>query len=364
MLLIIRILIRNRKSKYMGRIKGVPGEVSIAGEKARELITKSKGVSQMAMARKLLNDNPLLIKDVEHARALIRWHVGRMKSNGRLNPDPVPFTSHFTRENPYGLPPSHEELRAPFILPKVNNNILVLSDLHIPYHSIDALNVAIKYGLENKVNTIFINGDLLDCHQLSKYEKDPKKRSTVQELTAGKEFLQTLRKLFPKAQMYYHLGNHDIRYERFLNIHKLMFQDLFGDSGMMDLETRLELIKTKVTLIGDKQITHCGITGKLALHHGHYLFRGATSPVSPAKTILDKMSMSMICGHTHKISEYTKTDGRGDILTAWSSGSLAELLPDYAPMANNYAHGFAHARIKDSGDFVVRNFRIKNGKIL
>jgi len=332
------------------------GKRTVIGDVAIEYLKNFPNHSKLALARMMAKENPSIFKDVETARSVIRQRTGAMgERQKRYTKDIVEHSSGHSRENPFGFPASHEEKREPYILPKANNNILIISDLHIPYHTIEAVNCAIKYGLDNKVNTIFINGDLMDFYMFSRFEKDPRKRSAKDEIEAGKEFLATLRRLFPNAGIYYHLGNHDTRYEKWLMSHP----EVFGDP-YFELETRLELIKQRIHLIGDKQITKAG---KLSIHHGHYIFRSATSPVSPARTILLKAKKSMICGHTHKISEATGIDLDGDIITTWSSGSLCELTPDYTPMCNDYSHGFAHAIIKEDS-FTLKNFRIHRGKIL
>jgi hypothetical protein len=128
-----------------------------------------------------------------------------------------------------------------------------------------------------------------------------------------------------------------------------------------ELSNRLGFPRLNIKEVGDKQITKAG---KLNIMHGHTIFRGAYSPVSPARTIYMKTKMSSVCGHTHKISETTETDLAGSIVTCWSTGCLCELSPDYFPHGNNYGHGFAHAIIGGNGDFSVKNFRIYNGKIL
>lgn len=323
-----------------------------------EYLGKYKNLSKKAISRIIYKENPLLFSDAENVRTFIRYHtraLGNEFRNRNIN-DKVEHITEFSRENPYGLPKSYYEERKPFILPKVENNILILSDLHIPYHDIPSLNCAINYGKDNNINTIFINGDLLDFHGLSRFMKDPRKRNVKEEMDAAIEFLTALRRIFPKASIYYHYGNHDSRYEHWLMAHP----EIFGDP-YYELQNRLGLNNIKIKTIDDKTITKAG---KLSLHHGHYIFRGSTSPVSPARTMLLKAKQSMICGHTHKISEATAINLDGEMYSCWSSGSLCELTPDYTPMCNDYAHGFCHAVINDSGYFTVRNFRIQNGKIL
>lgn len=339
------------------------GQLKLQGKLAREICLKFPDASSNSLAKALYEQNPLLYGNVKNARNCVTYHRkerGANKNKGYEIKDPILTTKTHTRENPYGIPQSHEVVRTPYILPKINNNILIISDLHIPYHTTDALECALRYGSDNNVNTIFINGDLLDCYQLSKYETDPKKRSTSNEIEAGKTFLAGLRKAFPTAGIYYHLGNHDLRYELFMIRNKAILEKMFGDADM-SLETRLDMINQRIIMIGDKQVTKAG---KLSITHGHYIFRGASSPVSPARTMLMKAKQSMVCGHTHKISEATAMNLDGDIYTCFSTGSLCELLPDYTPMCNDYSHGFAHAIIHADNSFTIKNFRIHKGKIL
>jgi metallophosphoesterase superfamily enzyme len=99
---------------------------------------------------------------------------------------------------------------------------------------------AINFGVENKVNTIFINGDLLDFHNESRFEKDPRKRSTKDEFDACQQFFEYLRHRFPTARIYWLKGNHDKRYENWLMIKA---PQLFNDP-YYKLEERLQLINT------------------------------------------------------------------------------------------------------------------------
>lgn len=331
------------------------GPITLSGERTIEYIRRFPTLSKQAIARKLLKDFPLLYNTLGTARQSVCWHTGKMGNKSRTNKK-EDFVSNYSRDNPFGFPESYEEVRKPYILPKVNNNILIISDLHVPYHNIKALTRAIEYGVKEKVNTVFINGDLIDFHGFSRFLRDPSKRSPKHEMDAARSILEILRKNFPTAQIYYHLGNHDIRYENFLKAHPELFEDDY-----YHLESRLRLIDLRIYQIDDKTITKAG---KLSIHHGHYIFRSSSSPVSPARTLLLRAKQSMICAHTHKISEATATNLDAEIYSTWSSGCLCELLPDYNPMANDNAHGFAHAVIKDDGSFSLKNFRIKDGKIL
>src|SRR5262245_52732666 len=49
----------------------------------------------------------------------------------------------------------------------------VLSDVHLPYHDETTIEHAVKLFQRRNVVGLLINGDLLDCHELSDHDKDP-----------------------------------------------------------------------------------------------------------------------------------------------------------------------------------------------
>lgn len=312
----------------------------------------------LTLAKKIYKENPLVWTSVDTVRTAvrrIRGHIGLDKRNKLADKSLVtPITNN---TNPYKLPDSDEQIRHPYHLPKANNNILLISDLHIPYHSISAITAALNYGKQENVNTIIINGDLMDFYHQSRFEKDIRKRNTKFEFDSTKEFLRILRATFLNAQIYWIKGNHDVRYE-----HWLMSKapEVFDDPYYR-LEERLRLSEENIHLIGDKTIVKAG---KLNIHHGHLFFRGFIAPVNSARGLFLRVKESTICGHVHKISEHTETNLSGDLTTCWSTGCLAELSPDYSPFANNYAHGFAHIKTDNLGNYSVKNYRILKGKIL
>ena len=258
--------------------------------------------------------------------------------------------------NPLNLPKSKESIYTPFKLPKTATDILLLSDIHIPYHNIEALTLALQYGMQHNVNTIILNGDLIDFYAISRFEKDPRKRDLAHEVNTCREFLTILRKLFPTQEIYFKCGNHDVRFE-----HYIMRQapDLLG-LGEYNLETLLKLEQHRITFIPDKQIIHAG---QLTILHGHELGKSVFSPVNVARSLYMKAKDNAICGHHHQTSEHTEPSINGKVVTCWSVACLSELSPDYHPVGNKYTHGFAHIKVEPSGDFEVQNLRIIKGRI-
>jgi predicted phosphodiesterase len=325
---------------------------------ARRYRAKYPDMPTLKLARIMYKKNDLEFKDVEDARYKLRYIEGKsgkeqLKSLG-------PKTEFVLQEerprNPYNLPESYEEKRQPFILPTACNNILLISDLHIPYHNIEAITVALDYGKKHKVNTIFINGDLIDNAQVSRFERDMSKRSPKQEFDATKQFLVSLRKTFPSASIYWLKGNHCIRWEKFLS----QKVSEIWDDPYFHLEERLRLHEQKVTILDDKVLVKAG---KLSISHGHHIFKGIFAPVSPARGAFLKAKQSIIVGHLHRSSQNSEMDLDGNVISCWSTACLCELRPNYSPLVSNSQHGFAHIIVDKNKNYSVKNYQIIKGMI-
>lgn len=331
----------------------------VKNDLARQYRKKFPDMPTLKLARIMYKENNLLFRDVEHCRSALRTIEGKngkamLKKLGSKNECVI---KEERPRNPYNLPESYEEKREPFILPEGCNNILQISDLHIPYHNIEAITLALDYGIEHKTNTIIINGDLIDNHQVSKFESDPKKRSVKQEFDATKAFLVSLRAAFPKAFIYWIKGNHCVRWEHFL----LRKVREIWDDPYFTLEERLRLNEEKIIMIDDKTLVKAG---KLSITHGHHIFKGVFTPVNPARGAFLRAKQSVIVGHLHRASYHPEVDLDGKVIGCWSTGCLCELKPNYSPMVSNSQHGFAHIMIEKGGDYTVKNYQIINGKIL
>jgi len=302
-------------------------------------------------------ENPVIWISVDNARSALRFIEGKMgNTNKKKLIDKTYIKDEPRALNPHKIPESHKEDRPPFVLPLACNNILLLSDLHIPYHDVNAVEIACDYGKAQGVNTIFINGDLIDMHQVSRFEKDPRKRSIKQEFDAAKEFLRWLRWEFPNAEIYWLKGNHCIRWEHFI---RTKVREIWDDDYFY-LEERLRLNEERVHLLDDKILVKAG---KLSITHGHHIFKGVFSPVNPSRGAFMRAKQSLIVGHLHRASHHPEVDLDGKVISCWSTGCLCELKPDYSPLVSNSQHGFAHIMVESNGDYTVKNYQIINGKL-
>lgn len=256
--------------------------------------------------------------------------------------------------NPFGLPTSDEVNYQPYTMPKKCRRILLLPDIHVPYHNIPALTAALQYGLDEGADTILINGDFLDCYSISSFEKDPRNRGFSEELNMGRDILGTIRDLFPKAHMVYQLGNHEDRYERFM---KSKAPELLGIEEF-EINNLLWADRFRMDVVRDKRYIE---SGKLTIIHGHEMSGHGSG--NPARALYNKTKTHTICGHHHQSGEHTEKNVRGSHVTCWTMGCLSELTPMYRPI-NKYNHGFGFVVMKKSGDFTVFNKRIVDGKVI
>ena len=323
---------------------------TLKGETIKEYLKEWINLPSHSLSRKIYAENKELYKDEEHVRSLIRYYRGASGAKLRETLKDIEFASEW---NKYELPNSEAEDYDDYILDG-ERKILLFSDVHVPYHDVEALSVMFDYADDREFTDIFINGDFWDFHHLSYFQKDPRKRHLKYELDVGRSFFEKLRKIFPTQRIYLKLGNHEERWENYL---KDKSPELL-DTSLFNLEDVFPFLDLGIEVINDKRIVKAG---HLNILHGHELkMKGVT--VNPARTAFLKTYASTIVGHLHRSSEHTERDLSGDVVTCWSVGCMCWMHPHYAPI-NKWNHGFASIRVDNNGYFNVKNRRIINGEV-
>lgn len=332
---------------------------TIKGQIVKEYLVKFPKTPNQTLAKKIYQENRETFHNVGAVRTLIRYYTG---NNGKKCRQNVPESQHLKAgekaqnagiPNPFYLPEEDNEPFEPFVLP-AGKKYGILSDIHFPYQDNKALTCALQHLKDQKVHGIILNGDILDMYQLSRYEKDPKKRRFSQELEIGRQFLTMLKKEFD-VPIYYKIGNHEERYEAYLRIKAPELLDI----EEFRLDVLLRFREHGCHLITDKRPIKAG---KLNIMHGHEFGRSVFSPVNPARGYYMRAKTNVICGHNHQSSEHTEPDMDGRVVTTWSMGALCNLRPQYMPF-NKWNHGFAMVEVFQDGGFNVDNIRIMGGKI-
>lgn len=328
---------------------------TIKGKIVLEYLERFPKTSKNTLSELIFKQNKTLFKDKEEARGFIRYHTGAMGGGNRESlVNKVEHETNFTRENPYGLPPTEAVPFEPYILPKCNNNILFLTDLHFPYQDNGVITKQIEYGKQSNVNTIYLNGDIMDMYKGSFHEQDPKKRDLSYEFEVARQFLDLLAREFPTAKVFYKEGNHEMRWERYLRVKAPIILDM----EEFRLSVILKLRERGVEWIPNKQLVKIG---KLNAIHGNE-YKGGGG-INVARTLWLRAGDNVIAGDKHKTQTGLKTNIDKKVVGTWSVGCGCELNPDYMPF-NEWNHGFAHIEVSNSGEFVVHNKSIINGRIM
>jgi len=217
-------------------------------------------------------------------------------------------------ENIYNIPQSLNEDYELYHLQSSSRKVLIISDVHVPYHDIDALNICYAFAKKQKVDTILLNGDIFDFYGVSSFDKDPRKVKFVEELKIYEQYLDSLQKTFPRCKIYFKIGNHELRIRKYV---LLKSPELFGLDAL-DLPELLHLRARGIEMIESSQIT---MVGKLPVLHGHEI-RLSGGAVNPARSLYLKMKTSCVCSHLHKTSDHTEKTGLDKIISTHSLGCL------------------------------------------
>lgn len=167
----------------------------------------------------------------------------------------------------------------------IARRILVLPDVHVPYHDQAAWNLAVRAVRVLQPDLLVVIGDFVDCYSVSQFSKDPRRKQNLQwELDAANEELDKLRDT--AGSYLYTVGNHEHRIERYIH------QRAPELDGMISLQ---EYLKAKergfqwvpykdFVKVGKVAFTHeIGHAGKMAATHSLAAFGG-----------------NLVIGHTHR----------------------------------------------------------------
>lgn len=316
---------------------------------AAQIIQEFPEAATKRLATILRERYPTVFNSVEHARDIVRYVRGARGPKSRRENALYPELHRTVVPPLRGLPPSRKLERNPFHIQ--HKRVLVLSDIHIPYHDPQAIQLALDY---REFDSILLNGDILDFHRLSRFVPDPEAVSFGEEIETGKAFLRYLHDTYG-VPIYYKIGNHEERLEHF------MYQKApeVADLAVWRIEYLLNFEELGVTLIGDKRRVNLGA---LTVLHGHELARGFVAPVNPARGAFLKASQSTLIGHHHKTSEHNETTLDGKLISCWSTGCLCSLSPNYAPYSKSNL-GFAFVEV-DGNNYSVQNKRIHEARIM
>lgn len=229
---------------------------------------------------------------------------------------------------------------------------LVMNDLHIPFQDKLSLETVLDYAEKIQPNKIILNGDIIDFYQISRYVRNPSKKSVGQEIKEVKDFLTDLRKRFPVAEIIYTEGNHEKRLEDFIYKNATQISDLIGDL----LSTKLGFDQLNIKYeVGPYKI------GKLTVIHGHEMPGGSYQPEYVTNVIWNYIYSNFIVAHFHRNQTKTWKNIHNELFWGGAIGYLAGEM-EYAKL-NKWNQGFGIINFRSNGAFQAEVKAIHEGNL-
>lgn len=266
-------------------------------------------------------------------------------------PDPAPEAGGPALPDPVAL--SYEPYRI-----DTPGRWLVLGDVHLPYHDKRTVEAAVEDARKGGAVGVLLNGDILDCGEVSDHFREPSEPRLEEEIDTGVRFLAYLRSRLPRARIVWKEGNHEWRIPRYLANNA---PALYG-SKFLAVPKLLDHDKYGVEWVADQRIVRLG---RLPVLHGHEFGRGGASGVNPARWLFLKTISTAMCGHFHRTSEHHEPDIEGRVHGVWSVGCACYLHPRFL-RNNKWNLGWATVSIQSDGHgFTVENRRvIQEGRVV
>ena len=318
-----------------------------------ELCRQFPKAGSRTLARRLNDEHPTLFPTIERARAGVRYHRGNKGRKSKVYAD----RRGTARPNRQAgeLPPLPESLARPlnpYLLD--TRRLLILADIHVPYHDNQAIEAALAYGEKFKPDTVLINGDGIDFEAISRFQKDPRGPTTKQELQMYGGLLAHISARFPRTKKKKRIGNHEERWEHMLWLRPdlLDLTEFLWEKWACIAENDFEVIRGRRPIMA----------GQLPIWHGHEKGKQLSAPVNQARGMFLKYLCSALESHGHRQSEHTERTADDHHYSCWSTGCLCGLWPEYAKV-NKWSHGFATVVVAKDGSYGVELKRIIDGKV-
>lgn len=310
-----------------------------------DTIDRFPTLGNRTLARIVMHDyGDLFENNIEKVRTIIRYHRGSM---GEVN-------RKYARKEKVEMPLSWSGERIPYHLKP--GTWLIMADLHVPFHSMKAVESALSYAKKQNITGILIAGDWQDCASVS-FWSFARKRDFDKEMEIFIDFVDFLCAEFPDTEIVYQQGNHEYRLPRY---YQMKAPELIG-IPLASIESVLGFEERGIEQLDYLQLV---MAGKLPILHGHEVNKIAYT-VNPARGLFIKIKSWGMCAHVHRTTEHSERDIHDTLLTTWTVGCLCDLSPDYNPYTNNWNWGFAIVNVEKDGNFEVQNKRmLSSGKVV
>lgn len=228
---------------------------------------------------------------------------------------------------------------------------LVLPDVHFPFQDEKLLTAWLGHLKSLRPSGIDILGDLLDCYTLSKFDRNPARKASLQdEIDEAHGFLALVRKLAgDNCDIRLSEGNHEDR------LRKKLWSRMPELADLRNL-TIPELLGLKKLGIKWHSTQNPYRIRDLWYTHGDIL---RTQAGMSARAKADQIHGSVVVAHTHRMGWSPRTTWEG-IEDAYEVGHLSDYTKlDYVRTVPNWQQGWAVVEFPSKGGHCVSFARVR-----
>ena len=215
---------------------------------------------------------------------------------------------------------------------------MIVSDQQIPFVDEPLKRAMLAFADDFQPHDLFYNGDMIDCYEISEFDKNPKRRFGLKiELEEAGDYMDDFgRRMAKGGKAWFISGNHEDRLRRHLWRHASELADI-----MPDLDMLLHLDKRCAGSVPyGKAIDYLGFT----ITHGNYVSQYSAYT---AKRHADRYQSSGCNGHTHRAGSYSWRDGRGKSHSWFEIGCTCRLDLEYVRGVANWQQAFLVGEVRD-----------------
>jgi hypothetical protein len=168
-----------------------------------------------------------------------------------------------------------------------SDKVCIASDFHIPFQDLDLVENMIDTCRNEKIKTIIIPGDFLDCKNLSSFIDLQQAALTFQdELEEANEMLKLICRNFD--DVYFTNSNHEARFARKME----------GNADIRNLYTMFSGNLREGTDYFMSIYDYCILNGEWYICHQNIF---STIPLSISRTLATKYHMNVATAHLHRL---------------------------------------------------------------
>ena len=189
---------------------------------------------------------------------------------------------------------------------------LVYGDTHFPYHDPLALGVLESLAVDVQPDVLLNVGDLVDCWQISRWDKNPARLDTLQDnIDAARTHLARMAHLLPNARRVLLEGNHEDRLGKAIWKMEGAARELARLRVFQSSMTWPNLLQTDSIgwdFISTREQPRTAVLPKIITKHGTVVRK--RSGLS-AYGEWEKYGRSGVSGHTHRLGDFLHRDHNG-----------------------------------------------------